>query len=148
MPGLDWMQAAALDNNSQQFCTVTQLKPPHSWKGTPAEEKFNLDSLTDYTVLFEGSAREAASLYPKNSNVACMLALATVGLDDCHVILATDPKNSKGGTTVEYESEDVGKIRIEVSAVMSKANPKTSAVVPLSVVKSVRNICGGLAVGV
>merc|ERR1711957_507463 len=97
---------------------------------------------------FEGSARSAGSLYPKNSNVACMLALATIGLDRTVVRLATDPQKPAGGTVVEYENAEVGKIKIEVEALMSKANPKTSAIVPLSVVKALRNLTDTTTIGV
>lgn len=151
MPGLDWMQAASFaaeDDPLIHSCTVTQLKPPQSWKGTPAEDKFDLMNLKEYTVLYEGFAREAATLFPKNSNVACALALATVGLDNCRVILATDPSNPKGGSTINYSNKKVGDIKIEVNALMSPENPKTSAVVPLSVVKAIRNLTSNVAHGI
>ena len=149
MPGLDWLQAASFEADSvaKTSCRVTQLKPPGSWKGTPASEEFDLDNLKEYTVLFEGPAREASSLYPKNANVATMLALATTGLDKTMVRLATDPVHLKGGTTVEYSNPEIGDIKIDVSNVkMLESNPKTSAVVPLSVLKAIRSIAGHAAI--
>jgi aspartate dehydrogenase len=93
MPGVDWMSSVALAG-SDRVC-VTQTKPPKSWLGTPAEEEFDLLSLTEPTQLFAGSAREAASKFPKNSNVAAMLAIATAGLDRTQVCLMTDPTSTK-----------------------------------------------------
>lgn len=164
MPCLDWLQAASFFDENPKFSstneeprgsggrarvTVQQLKPPQSWLGTPAAEIFDLDALTEFTVLYEGPAREASQKFPKNSNVATALALASgVGVDDTWVRLCTDPRNLRGGTMVEYARDGVGTLKVEVEAEMSRANPKTGAVVPLSVVKAVRNLCGAVAHGI
>eukprot|EP00747_Dinoflagellata_sp_TGD_P214199 gnl/TRDRNA2_/TRDRNA2_87090_c0_seq2.p1 gnl/TRDRNA2_/TRDRNA2_87090_c0~~gnl/TRDRNA2_/TRDRNA2_87090_c0_seq2.p1 ORF type:complete len:255 (-),score=26.80 gnl/TRDRNA2_/TRDRNA2_87090_c0_seq2:1-765(-) len=80
MPAVDWMQSCALGSKGTDGAPTrakfVQLKPPGSWIGTPAADKFNLADLPPgRTVLFEGTAREAASAYPRNSNVSAMLAL-------------------------------------------------------------------------
>ena len=49
---------------------------------------------------------------------------------------------------VEYKGPGVGKIKVDVEAEMSISNPKTSTVVPLSVVKAIRNLCGAVGHGV
>ena len=151
MPGIDWMASAALahsDDEEPPLVTVTQLKPPQSWYGTPAETSHDLGALSEYTVLFEGSAREASSSFPKNSNVATMLALSTAGLDQTRVRLVTDPtKPTAGGSTVELSSPVIGSIKIEVNSKMSRANPKTGVIVAPSVVKAIRNLSSNVFLG-
>jgi len=73
LPAVDWMGSAALATCVE--VKVTQIKPPHAWLGTPAEANHpDLLTITKPRTVFQGSAREAARLYPKNANVAAMLA--------------------------------------------------------------------------
>lgn len=115
MPGVDWMGAAAMAGCGA--VSVTQTKPPKAWLGTPAEaENPDLLELTELRTLFEGSAREAASLYPKNANVTAMLALATAGLDATVAKLVADPAASGNLVHLSFEGP-AGKISVDVQAV-------------------------------
>src|SRR3546814_13566070 len=57
------------------------------WKGTEAEERINLELLSEATTIFEGSGREDAKHYPKNANVAALIGLEGLGLDQTSVTL-------------------------------------------------------------
>ena len=151
MPAVDWMGSAALLNNdgctSSNVVQVTQTKPPKAWLGTPAETDFpGLLTITKPLTVFEGSARDAASKYPKNANVAAMLALATTGLDVTATKLIADPDAT--GNLVELSFDGpAGTLKVEVKAAPSKSNPRTSAVVALSVVKAIRKLCCPVIIG-
>ena len=96
-------------------------------------------------TIFTGVAREAAAAFPKSSNVTATLALATVGLDATQVRLVADPKPFFS-THLELESA-AGKISIEAEHRPSATNPKTSADVALSVLRSLRAVCSPVYVG-
>src|SRR3546814_18392098 len=66
-------------------------KSPLGWKGTEAEERINLDLLSEATNIFEGSAREAAQHYPKKAKVAAMSGLAGLGREQPSVNLMAYP---------------------------------------------------------
>jgi aspartate dehydrogenase len=149
MPALDWMGSAALDHCAE--VKVTQIKPPRAWLGTPAEDA-HPDLLTMKAgedkprVLFEGSARDAASAFPKNANTAAMLALATAGLDDTRASLVADPSATSNRVELSFRGT-AGNLQVQVEAAPSKTNPRTSAIVALSVVKAIRKLCCTVVVG-
>jgi aspartate dehydrogenase len=144
LPAMDWLAAAALSGDCSAI--ITQAKPVASWRGTPAAEIVDLDNLPQLTCFFEGTARQAASRFPKSSNITAMLALATAGMDKTQVRLVADPNKSEMCTIIDFMSK-VGSLRVEWTGVPSELNPKTSADVPFTVIKAIRNLTDAVCYG-
>ena len=114
-------------------------KPPAAWRGSPAEQVADLDKLTGRTVLYRGTAGEAALLYPQNANVAAAVALAGLGFDATEVELVADP--DAPGNVHEIEAEGAaGRFAIQLQGKPSRSNPKTSALAALSVARALVNL--------
>lgn len=145
LPGIDWMSAASFSKVND--ISITQTKPVESWKNTPAENIIDLSAIKIPTCFFEGTAREAANIFTKSSNITAMLALATIGLDNIKVKLVADPINSIMNTAIHFDSE-VGELEINLKGVPSIENPSTSAEVPLSMIKTIRNMSSTISYGV
>lgn len=125
--GIDGLLAARTAGLQQ--ASYTSIKPPAAWIGTPAEKKVG----PKRTVLFEGTAREAALAYPKNVNVGVTVALAGLGMDRTTVSLVSDPAAS-GPLGIIEASGDFGTFRFEILAYASPRNPKTSLLTAHSIV--------------
>ncbi len=133
---LDALSAASA--GQLQRVTYTGRKPPQGWRGSPAEQQLELDTLEGPEVHFEGSARDCALAYPKNANVAASVALAGLGLDRTRAKLIADPGISCNIHQIEAQG-DFGEFTFTIAGKGLVDNPKSSALTAMSVVRSVMN---------
>lgn len=99
-----------------------------------------------WTLLFNGTAREAVAEYPKNVNVAAALSLAGLGLDDTWVQVAADPLATHNSHKIIVEGA-FGRARIEVENLPSPANPRTSHLAALSTIALIRRLVAPIEIG-
>ncbi|MBE9603419.1 aspartate dehydrogenase [Acetobacteraceae bacterium H6797] len=136
---------AALRLGGLEEVVYTGRKPPLAWKGTAAESALDLASLTEARVFFEGTAREAASRFPQNANVAATVALAGLGLDETRVALVADPGIARNVHEVSARGR-AGAFSIRLEGYPSPDNPKTSLTAGLSMAREVLNRAGRRAI--
>jgi aspartate dehydrogenase len=122
--GLDGVRGAAVGRVDS--VTLTTRKPPRGLAGAPyvVERNIDLDALTEDTLIFEGSAREACRGFPSNVNVSAALSLAGVGPDKTRVRIIAVPGGTFNQHRIEVKGE-FGRLAVEVENVPSATNPRT-----------------------
>ena len=131
---LDCLQAAKVGGLDQ--VTYIGRKPPSGWKGSPAEEQLELDTLQTATAHFADTARRAALEYPKNANVAAAVALAGIGFDDTRVELIADPYAHANIHEICAKGA-FGSFKFQIEARALPDNPRSSALAAMSVVTTI-----------
>ena len=132
---MDALNAAAVGG----LTSVTYIgrKKPAGWKGSRAEEVIDLDGLAAPAIHFEGTAREAASLYPKNANVAATIAMSGIGMSETKVKLYADPTVQKNIHEIEVEGA-FGSFAFRIEGSALPENPKSSALTAMSLVAAIQ----------
>jgi aspartate dehydrogenase len=122
--GLDGLRAATL-GRVDSVLLVTR-RPPETLSGAPyvVERGIELDGLTQETVIFEGTAREACRGFPRHVNVPAALSLAGVGLDRTRVRVLAAPGCKFNQHQIEVLGE-FGRLRVEIENTPSSMNPRT-----------------------
>lgn len=118
---------------------VEQRKPARVL--LPPEEAARLDGPV---TLFEGPVREVVALYPRSTNVAAAVALAGLGFDRTVARIVADPAAVANHTTLRVTGA-TGSFALTIENVPS-ANPRTSAVVPASVLATLARLAEPLVV--
>ena len=135
--GLDALSAIPKD----QIDTVVYqgTKAPAAWRGTAAEASIDLTEVSTASRFFQGTAREAARLYPKNANVVAATALAGIGFERTRAELWVDPQ-AEGNIHRFTVEGSFGSLSIDIRAKPLAGNAKSSALTPESLFRAVRNL--------
>jgi len=143
--GLDALTAAA--EGTIHSVTMITRKPPRGLLGAPYLETHGIDvaGISEPTLIFRGTPRDAALGFPANLNVAVSVSLAGIGPDRTTLEIWADPGVQRNIHRVEVDS-DAAKFSMEIQNIPSE-NPKTGRITALSVVAALRKLTGALRVG-
>jgi aspartate dehydrogenase len=143
--GLDALTAAA--EGTIRSVTMITRKPVRGLLGAPYLTMHNIDisRITEPTLIFRGTPREAAVGFPANLNVAVSVSLAGIGPDRTTLEIWADPALERNTHRVEVES-DAASFSMEIQNVPSE-NPKTGRITAQSVLAVLRKLNGPLRVG-
>lgn len=129
--------------------TLTTTKNPRALAGAPFfnSEPTRLNSIKKKTLVYQGTAADAVNKFPANINVAAILSLAGIGIQQTKVKIIADPNITVNQHQIEATGA-FGEMSITVRNVPSPNNPKTSFLAILSAIECLRSICEpGIKVG-
>lgn len=144
--GMDGITSASIADID--CITLTVRKPP-AGLSLPHELSHLSDEIKEAkgpVTIFDGSAREAVSLFPKNVNVAATISLAGIGFDRTKVKILADPSVTRNQHQVEVRGR-FGEMKIKMLNQPSTTNPRTSYMAPLSAIATLRKLLTGIHIG-
>jgi aspartate dehydrogenase len=125
--GIDILRAHALAGTLQTV-EITSTAVQSAVAGVVGEAmRATIAAAEGAVTVASGTARQLAQDFPRSTNVAAMLALATLGLDHVTATLKVDPK----GTVKRHDIvgiTDAGRLTISIENTVSLRNSRTSAV--------------------
>ncbi len=143
--GLDAI--SALNCAGIDSATIATTKHPRGLKGAPyiVSENIDLDKIEGNTLIFRGSALEAAQAFPANINVAATLSFAGIGPEKTQVEVWADP-NAQGNCHEITVKGGSSTIKTSVDNLPDPTNPKSSMLAGYSLVAALRKSHGKIVV--
>ncbi|MFD2924842.1 aspartate dehydrogenase [Halobacillus naozhouensis] len=143
--GLDRIAASTI-HNIDEVKLVTR-KPPEAWRGTIAEEKVNLDNVLEPSVIYEGTAKESAKLFPQSTNVSAALSLAGVGFEKTKIQVLVDPEVTSNTHQIVAKGY-FGEVELTIKNTPSAENPKSGYIVAMSICKVLKDFTSPIVIGI
>ncbi len=135
--GIDALRAA---RKSLKSVTIVSTKKPEALSGAPGFAEWEDRQIDEPTVIFEGQAIDAVSLFPANVNVAATISLAGIGPQKTMVKVVADP-NSPGNVHEVEASGEFGQLSFKFVNKPHSTNPKTSYLAVLAAIEALRSYC-------
>jgi aspartate dehydrogenase len=144
--GLDALKAACRAGVDE--VSIQVAKPPAAWKGIPYVEALGVDlgRLKGPHTLFEGTARDGVPHFPQNVNIAAVLSLAGIGLDQTRLKVVADPGLTFNTHTIQVSGR-TGRFTVVLENVPTPDNPKTSWLACCSALSALRSIAANVRYG-
>jgi aspartate dehydrogenase len=144
--GLDGVKGASVEEI--RSAQITSTKHPKSLTGAPylVENRIDISGLKEPKVVFQGTAREAISGFPKNVNVAVALSLAGIGVDKTKVKIVADPDTDRTQHEIRVEG-DFGELTTRIRNHVHPGNPKTSYIAALAAIRTLRKLSEPIQLG-
>ncbi|MFG6120189.1 aspartate dehydrogenase [Thalassobacillus sp. B23F22_16] len=143
--GLDRI-AASTFQQIEEVKLITR-KPPEAWRGTIAEDKVDLDNIVEEHIIYEGTAREAAKLFPQSTNVSAAISLAGIGFEKTKVQVLVDPKVTSNTHKIVAKGF-FGEVELTIQNTPSANNPKSGYIVAMSICKALSDFTSPVVIGV
>jgi aspartate dehydrogenase len=139
LAGTDGLRAADVDELYE--VELITKKGPRSLTGVKfiEEQGIDVNAITEPTVIFSGTAREAVQKFPKNINVAATVSLLGIGFDKTKVTIVVDPSTKSNSHELVVKGK-FGDMNCHTYNVPSPDNPKTSYLASLSSISALKRI--------
>ena len=129
-----------------QEVEMTVRKSSGSWYGTIAEDQFDLKKFNKDLLLFDGSVKDGAKLYPQNVNISAAVAFAGIGLDKTRLRIISDSSITTHIISIKAKG-DFGEYSFIENVTPSDENEKTGKIVSLALIKTLKNLTSNFIVG-
>jgi aspartate dehydrogenase len=144
--GFDAVRAAA--EGIIHSVRMETRKPPRSFLKAHyvIDNRIALADLTESLLLFKGSARDGARLFPTSVNVAAALGLAGLGADRTELEIWADPFKQRNCHRIVVDA-DSARLTMEIENVPTDENPGTGRITALSMIAALRGLTAPFRVG-
>ncbi|MCL2607783.1 MAG: aspartate dehydrogenase [Methanomassiliicoccaceae archaeon] len=111
------------------------------------ERGIDISRISEPTVIYKGTAREAVQIFPKNVNVAAAVSIMGVGFDRTKVTIIADPETHSNSHQLTVKGE-FGEMVSTTRNVPSPLNPSSSHLAALSAISALKRIIRNEWVGI